>query len=72
MTPIYTARAPAGGWHRDLLGEADPRRLLAALPPEPGVLQRFAFRVAGWGRRPAVVAGRPAVGARAVDSLVGP
>jgi hypothetical protein len=39
----------------------------AALPAGPGLLQRFALRVAGWGRRPAVVAGRPAVAAPAYE-----
>jgi hypothetical protein len=61
MAPIYMARALADGRHRELFWEADRRRLFAALPPEPGLLQRFALRVAGWGRRPVVVAGRPAV-----------
>ncbi|MGH3191476.1 MAG: hypothetical protein ACRDPY_40530 [Streptosporangiaceae bacterium] len=61
MTPIYMTRDLANGRHRELLQEAGRRRLLAALPQEPGVLQRFALRAAGWDRRPAVVAGRPAV-----------
>jgi hypothetical protein len=45
MVPI-TARGPADGRHR-------------GLPAGPGAVRRFALRVAGWGRRPAV-AWRPA------------
>jgi hypothetical protein len=59
MVPIYMARGLADGRHRELLAEAERRRLIAAVPAGPGAVQRFALRVAGWGRRPAVV-GRPA------------
>jgi hypothetical protein len=46
MVPICTARGLADGRRREL-------------PAGPGAVQRFALRVAGWGRRPAV-ARRPA------------
>jgi hypothetical protein len=59
MVPIYTARGLADGRHRELLAEAERRRLVAAVPAGPGAVQRFALWVAGWGRRPAV-ARRPA------------
>jgi hypothetical protein len=59
MVPIYMARGPADSWHRELPAEAERRRLVAALPAGPGAVQRFALRVAGWGRRPAA-ARRPA------------
>lgn len=59
MVPIYMAQGLADGRHQELLAEAERRRLTAALPGGPGAVQRFALRVAGWGRRPAVVP-RPA------------
>ena len=59
MVPIYVARGPADGRHQELLAEAERRRLIAAVPAGPGAVQRFALRVAGRGRRPAV-ARRPA------------
>jgi len=61
MTPIYMARNLADDRIRELLADADRRRLLAVLPAEPGRLQRFAFLVAGWGRLSAVVTGHLAV-----------
>ena len=61
MTPICVARNLADDRIRELHAEADRRRVLAALPRESGLLQRFALRVAGWGRRPVVVTGHPAV-----------
>jgi hypothetical protein len=60
MIPIPMARDLADGRHQDLLAEAGRRRLLAAVPRQPGLLQRFALQAAGWGRRPAVIAGHPA------------
>jgi hypothetical protein len=60
MIPIYLARDLADGRHHQLLAEAGHRRLLAAVPRQPGLVQRFALQVAGWGQRPAVIAGRPA------------
>jgi hypothetical protein len=57
MIPIYMARDLADGRHHELLAQAERRRLLAAVPRQPGLLQRFALQVAGWGRRPAVTAG---------------
>ena len=59
MIPIYMARGLAEGRHRELLAEAERRRLIAAVPAGPGAVQRFALRVDDWGRRPAVVR-RPA------------
>ncbi len=59
MVPIYVARGLADGRHQELLAEAERRRLIAAVPAGPGAVQRFALRVAGRGRRPAV-ARRPA------------
>jgi len=61
MTPICMARNLAHDRIRELHADADRRRLLAELPREPGPVQRFALRVAGWGQRPIVVTGRPAV-----------
>jgi len=58
MIPIYMAQGLANGRHQELLKEAEQRRLIAALPTGPGLLQRFALRAAGWGRRPARVAPR--------------
>jgi hypothetical protein len=65
MVPICIARGLADGRHQELLADAERRRLVAALPAGPVMLQRFALRVAGWGRRPAVVR-RPAAAARRV------
>ena len=59
MVPIYKARGLADGRHQELLAGAERHRLIAALPAGTGTLQRFALRVAGRGRRPAVAA-RPA------------
>jgi len=61
MTPIYLARNLADDRIRELLADADRHGLLAARPAGPGRLQRFAFLVAGWGRRSAVVTGHRAV-----------
>ena len=71
MIPIYLAQGLADGRHQELLAGAERRRLVAALPAGPGTIQRFALRVAGWGRRPAVVrrpaaAGPPAYGPLAI------
>jgi hypothetical protein len=55
MVPIYVARGLAVGRHQELLAEAERRRLIAAVPAEPGAV----LQAAGWGRRPAVVR-RPA------------
>ena len=60
MVPIYVARGLADGRHQELLAGAERRRLIAAVPAGPGAVPRFALRVAGRGRRPAV-ARRPAV-----------
>jgi hypothetical protein len=59
MVPVYVARGLADGRRRELLAAAERRRLIAAVPAGPGAVQRFALRVAGRGRRPAV-ARRPA------------
>lgn len=59
MIPICMARGLADARHQELPAEAERRRLIAAAPAGPGAVQRFALRVAGWGRRPAVVR-RPA------------
>ena len=70
MVPVYVARGLADGRHRELLAGAKRRRLIAAVPAGPGAVQRFALRVAGRGRRPAV--GRPrAEGIRAAGDLIG-
>jgi len=58
MVRIYMARGLAEGRHQELLA-AERRRLISAVPAGPGTLQRFALRVARWGRHPAVVS-RPA------------
>jgi hypothetical protein len=58
MVPIYVARGLADGRHRELLAEAERRRLIAAVPAGPGAVQRFALRVAGRGRWPAALAPR--------------
>ena len=56
MVPICMARGPAHGRHREL-------------PAGPGAVQRFALRVAGWGRRPAVVRRPAALAPRAYGPL---
>jgi hypothetical protein len=55
MVPINMARGLVDDRRQGLLAEAERRRLIAAVPAGPGAVQRFALRVAGWGRRPAVV-----------------
>jgi hypothetical protein len=55
--------------HQELLAAAERRRLIAALPAGPGAIQRFALRVAGWGRRPAVAPGRAGLAPRAYGPL---
>ena len=69
MVPIYMARGLADGRRQELLAGAERRRLVAALPAGPGAIQRFALRVAGWGRRPAVVRRPAAVAPRAYGPL---
>jgi hypothetical protein len=54
MVPINMARGLANDRRRELLAEAERRRLIAAVPAGPGAVQRFALRAAGRGRRPAV------------------
>ena len=44
MVPICMAQRLADGRHREMLVEAERRRLVAALPARPGTLQRFALR----------------------------
>jgi hypothetical protein len=58
MVPIYMARGLADGRHQELLAAAERRQLIPAVAARPGAVQRFALRVAGRGRRPAVA--RPA------------
>jgi hypothetical protein len=68
------ARVLTQGRHRELLRDAERRRLMPALPAGPGRLERFAFRVAGLGRQRTVWSGRPvaaAAGIRAVANLIG-
>jgi len=69
MIPIYMARGLADSRHQELLAEAERRRLIAAVPAGPGAVQRFALRVAGWGRRPAVVRRAAAPAPRAYGPL---
>ncbi len=69
MAPIYMARGLADGRRCEVLAGAERRRLVAALPAGPGAIQRFALRVAGWGRRPAVVRRPAAVAPRAHGPL---
>ena len=69
MVPIYVARGLADGWHQELLAEAERRRLIAAVPAGPGAVQRFALRVAGRGRRPAVARRPAALAPRAYGPL---
>jgi hypothetical protein len=65
MIPVDMARALTQDRHQELVRDAGRCRLIAALPAGPGLVQRFAFRVAGWGRRPAVVSGRSVAAAPA-------
>ena len=58
MIPITMARGLMDDRRQGLLAEAERRRLIAAAPAGPGAVQRFALRVAGWGRRPATLAPR--------------
>ena len=69
MVPIYMARGLADGRHQELLAEAERRRLIAAVPAGPGAVQRFALRVAGRGRRPAVARRPAALAPRAYGPL---
>jgi hypothetical protein len=69
MVPIYVARGLADGRHKELLAEAERRRLIAAVPARPGAAQRFALRVAGWGRRPALIRRPAALAPRAYGPL---
>jgi hypothetical protein len=69
MVPVYVARGLADGRHQELLAEAERRRLIAAVPAGPGAVQRFALRVAGRGRRPAVARRPAALGPRAYGPL---
>jgi len=69
MVPIYMARGLADGRHRELLAAAERRRLIAAVPAGPGAVQRFALRVAGRGRRPAVARRPAALAPRAYGPL---
>jgi hypothetical protein len=69
MVPIYVARGLADGRRRELPAEAERRRLIAAVPAGPGAVQRFALRVAGWGRRLAVVRRPAALAPRAYGPL---
>jgi hypothetical protein len=67
MGPINMTSALAGSRQQDLHEKAARRRLTAGLPASaarsarfartagPGMVQRFALKAAGWGRRPAVV-----------------
>lgn len=69
MVPICLARGLAEGRHQKPSAAAERRRLIAAAPAGPGTLQRFALRVAGWGRRPAVVFRSAAIVPRAYGPL---
>jgi hypothetical protein len=69
MVPIYVARGLADGRHKELPAEAERRRLIAAVPAGPGAVQRFALRVAGWGRRPTAVRRPAALAPRAYGPL---
>jgi hypothetical protein len=69
MVPIYMARGLADGRHQELLAAAERRRLIAAVPARPGAVQRFALRVAGRGRRPAVARRPAALAPRAYGPL---
>jgi hypothetical protein len=69
MVPINMARGLADDRRQGLFAEAERRRLIAAVPAGPGAVQRFALRVAGWGRRPAVVRRPAALAPRAAGPL---
>jgi hypothetical protein len=69
MVPVYVARGLADGRHRERPAEAQRRRLIAAVPAGPGAVQRFALRVAGRGRRPAVARRPAALAPRAYGPL---
>ena len=69
MVPVDVARGLADGRHQELLAEAERRRLIAAVPAGPGAVQRFALRVAGRGRRPAVARRPAALAPRAYGPL---
>jgi hypothetical protein len=69
MVPICVARGLADGRHQELLAEAERRPLIAAVPAGPGAVQRFALRVAGRGRRPAVARRPAALAPRAYGPL---
>jgi len=69
MVPVYIARGLADGRHQELPAEAQRRRLIAAVPAGPGAVQRFALRVAGRGRRPAVARRPAALAPRAYGPL---
>jgi hypothetical protein len=69
MVPVYVARGLADGRHQERPAEAQRRRLIAAVPAGPGAVQRFALRVAGRGRRPAVARRPAALAARAYGPL---
>jgi hypothetical protein len=69
MVPVYVARGLADGRHQELLAEAERRRLIAAVPAGPGAVERFALRVAGRGRRPAVARRPAALAPRAYGPL---
>jgi hypothetical protein len=69
MVPIYMLADWRDGRRQELLAGAERRRLVAALPAGPGAIQRFALRVADWGRRPAVVRRPAAVAPRAYGPL---
>jgi hypothetical protein len=69
MVPVYVARGLADGRHRELLAAAQRRRLIAAVPAGPAAVRRFALRVAGRGRRPAVARRPAALAPRACGPL---
>jgi hypothetical protein len=66
---MYMAQELVNSRHQELLAAAERRRLIAALPAGPGAIQRFALRVAGWGRRPAVAPGWARLAPRAYGPL---
>jgi len=69
MIPIYMTQGLASGRRQERLAGTERRRLIAAVPAGPGTIQRFALRVAGWGRRPAVVRRPATVAPRAYGPL---
>ena len=68
MVPVYVARGLADERHRPPFLLVRARRVIAAVPAGPGAVQRFALRVAGWGR-PAVVRRPAALAPRAYGPL---